>query len=98
VPAAQAALAALRAKGVPAVRGRLEELLETRVCFMAQIAAPDGNRLWLRQRKDGSAGQPRPAAHTGRRCASCPVAVDVPALPRPSRDTPEPEAPTTQCV
>ncbi len=30
--------------------------VETRVCWMAFIADPDGNRICLHQRKDGSAG------------------------------------------
>jgi predicted enzyme related to lactoylglutathione lyase len=52
VPDVQAALAELRAQGVPVVR----DAFETRVCFMAQIADPEGNLLWLHQRKDGTAG------------------------------------------
>lgn len=52
VPDAKAMQEALRAKGVPI----LQEVQETSVCFMGLIADPDGNLLWLHQRKDGSAG------------------------------------------
>ena len=34
----------------------LIEPVETRVCWMAWIADPDGNRICLHSRKDGSAG------------------------------------------
>jgi len=34
----------------------LIEPVETRVCWMAWIADPDGNRLGLHSRKDGTAG------------------------------------------
>ena len=34
----------------------LIEPIETRVCWMAWIADPDGNRIGLHSRKDGSAG------------------------------------------
>ena len=34
----------------------LIEPIETRVCWMAFIADPEGNRICLHQRKDGSAG------------------------------------------
>lgn len=34
----------------------LIEPIETRVCWMAWIADPDGNRICLHSRKDGSAG------------------------------------------
>ncbi|MEW6157739.1 MAG: VOC family protein [Verrucomicrobiota bacterium] len=34
----------------------LVEPTETRVCWLAMIADPDGNRICLHQRKDGSAG------------------------------------------
>lgn len=34
----------------------LMDPLETRVCWMAFIEDPDGNRICLHQRKDGSAG------------------------------------------
>jgi predicted enzyme related to lactoylglutathione lyase len=34
----------------------LIEPVETRVCWMAFIADPDGNRICLHQRKDGTAG------------------------------------------
>ncbi len=52
VPDARAMLEELRAKGVTVV----QEVQETPVCFMGLIADPDGNLLWLHQRKDGSAG------------------------------------------
>lgn len=42
----------LRAKGVPI----LAEPEETSVCYMAFVADPDGNRVCLHQRKDGTAG------------------------------------------
>jgi predicted enzyme related to lactoylglutathione lyase len=42
----------LRAKGVPILQGPME----TSVCHMALIQDPDGNLLWLHQRKDGTAG------------------------------------------
>ena len=42
----------LRARGVPI----LAEPEETSVCFMAFIEDPDGNRVCLHQRKDGTAG------------------------------------------
>jgi len=34
----------------------LIEPVETPVCWMAWIADPDGNRIWLHSRKDGTAG------------------------------------------
>jgi predicted enzyme related to lactoylglutathione lyase len=34
----------------------LMDPVETRVCWMAFIADPDGNRICLHQRKDGTAG------------------------------------------
>ena len=34
----------------------VDELWETPVCFGANIADPDGNRIFLHQRKDGTAG------------------------------------------
>lgn len=34
----------------------LEEASDTPVCSMAMIADPDGNRLWLHSRKDGTFG------------------------------------------
>lgn len=49
---AKSAMEELRAKGVPV----LQDVQETPVCFMGLIADPDGNLLWLHQRKDGSAG------------------------------------------
>ncbi len=42
----------LRAKGVKIV----QELYETPVCHGAGIADPDGNQIYLHQRKDGTAG------------------------------------------
>ena len=47
-----AAVAELRAQGVPI----LVELWETPVCWNAVIVDPDDNRIWLHQRKDGTAG------------------------------------------
>jgi predicted enzyme related to lactoylglutathione lyase len=47
-----AAVAELRAKGVPIVK----EPWEADVCYRAIIRAPDGNELMLHQRKDGTAG------------------------------------------
>ncbi len=47
-----AAVEALRQKGVKV----LMEPQETGVCHMAFIADPDGNRICLHQRKDGTAG------------------------------------------
>jgi predicted enzyme related to lactoylglutathione lyase len=34
----------------------LMDPVETRVCWMSFIADPDGNRICLHQRKDGTAG------------------------------------------
>jgi predicted enzyme related to lactoylglutathione lyase len=48
----KAAVEELRGKGVAIV----QESVETGVCFMAVIADPDGNRLWLHKRKDGTFG------------------------------------------
>ena len=47
-----AAVEELRAKGVPI----LAEPEETSVCYIAFVADPDGNRICLHQRKDGTAG------------------------------------------
>jgi predicted enzyme related to lactoylglutathione lyase len=47
-----AAVAACRQRGVKVLIGPTE----TRVCWMAWIADPDGNRICLHSRKDGSAG------------------------------------------
>ncbi len=47
-----AAIASLRAAGVTI----LVEPRETSVCWMAYVADPDGNRVGLHQRKDGTAG------------------------------------------
>lgn len=46
------AIAKCRKKGVTVLLGPIE----TRVCWMAWIADPDGNRICLHSRKDGSAG------------------------------------------
>ncbi|MCC7262920.1 MAG: VOC family protein [Candidatus Latescibacteria bacterium] len=48
----QASLAELQAKGVQVVSGPHD----TPVCNMVMIADPDGNRIWLHQRKDGTCG------------------------------------------
>lgn len=42
----------LRGKGVTIV----QEAEESPVCLMATVADPDGNRLFLHQRKDGTCG------------------------------------------
>ena len=47
-----AAVAACRRRGVRVLIGPTE----TRVCWMAWIADPDGNRICLHSRKDGTAG------------------------------------------
>jgi predicted enzyme related to lactoylglutathione lyase len=47
-----AAVAELRAKGVPIVM----EPREQDVCYAAVIRAPDGNEIILHRRKDGTAG------------------------------------------
>jgi catechol 2,3-dioxygenase-like lactoylglutathione lyase family enzyme len=47
-----AAVAELRAKGVPVVLDRVE----SEACYSALIRDPDGNLLLLHQRKDGTAG------------------------------------------
>ena len=47
-----ATLEELRRKGVPIV----SDPEETPVCFLAAIQDPDGNRITLHQRKDGTAG------------------------------------------
>jgi predicted enzyme related to lactoylglutathione lyase len=47
-----ASVAELRAKGVAI----LQDTMDSPVCLMATIADPDGNRLWLHQRKDGTCG------------------------------------------
>ena len=49
---ARAVVEELRGKGVQIVM----EPLETRVCYMALIADPDGNQILIHQRKDGTAG------------------------------------------
>lgn len=48
----KAAVEGLRGKGVTILR----EPFETGVCHMAKVADPDGNRLWLHKRKDGTCG------------------------------------------
>ncbi|HEY8458126.1 MAG TPA: VOC family protein [Actinopolymorphaceae bacterium] len=52
VPDIGKAMDELRDKGVRVI----QEAFETPVCFMGLIADPDGNLLWLHQRKDGTAG------------------------------------------
>ena len=52
VPDAKATMQELRAKGVTV----LQEVDESPVCFMGLIADPDGNAIWIHQRKDGTAG------------------------------------------
>jgi predicted enzyme related to lactoylglutathione lyase len=47
-----AAVAEVRAQGATVLR----DAWETDVCWMAVVADPDGNRLMLHQRKDGTAG------------------------------------------
>lgn len=47
-----AAVAACRKGGATIVR----DTVETRVCWMAFVADPDGNQICLHQRKDGTAG------------------------------------------
>ena len=47
-----AAVAELRGKGVPV----LLEPAESPVCYLAMATDPDGNRVGLHQRKDGTAG------------------------------------------
>jgi predicted enzyme related to lactoylglutathione lyase len=47
-----AAIAACRRRRVKVLLGPIE----TRVCWMAWIADPDGNRICLHSRKDGTAG------------------------------------------
>jgi predicted enzyme related to lactoylglutathione lyase len=49
---ARATIEELRAKGVKIVM----EPFESRVCYMALIADPDGNQIVIHQRKDGTAG------------------------------------------
>jgi len=52
VPDVEAALAELRAKGVPIT----QETREFPPCYMATVQDPSGNFVWLHQRKDGTAG------------------------------------------
>ncbi len=47
-----ASVAELKSKGVTILNGPWEGP----VCHLAVIADPDGNRLWLHQRKDGTCG------------------------------------------
>lgn len=42
----------LRSRGAPILR----EPFESGVCYMALVADPDGNPLWLHKRKDGTCG------------------------------------------
>lgn len=49
---AKAAIDDLKSKGVKVIM----EASETSVCHMGLIADPDGNQIWLHQRKDGTAG------------------------------------------
>jgi len=46
-----AAVEELRSKGV-----HVEDPFDGSVCYVARMEDPDGNRLWLHQRKDGTAG------------------------------------------
>ena len=59
-PAAIALAVADIHKAIEACRRRkvkiLVEPIETRVCWMAFISDPEGNRICLHQRKDGTAG------------------------------------------
>jgi predicted enzyme related to lactoylglutathione lyase len=48
----RASVGELRAKGVPI----LQDIEDSPVCQMALVADPDGNGIWLHQRKDGTAG------------------------------------------
>jgi predicted enzyme related to lactoylglutathione lyase len=52
VPDAKAAMEELRAKGVTIH----QEHNESSVCHMGLISDPDGNMIWIHQRKDGTAG------------------------------------------
>jgi predicted enzyme related to lactoylglutathione lyase len=52
VESVQDSLEELKAKGIQVVSGPHD----TPVCHMAMIADPDGNRIWLHQRKDGTCG------------------------------------------
>ena len=52
VPDVRAAVEALRGQGVRV----LSEPEETPVCHIATISDPDGNHVYLHQRKDGTAG------------------------------------------
>ena len=52
VPDVPAAVAELRAKGVPVVM----DTMEFPSCHTAMIADPDGNRIYLHHRSDGTAG------------------------------------------
>ena len=49
---AKAAMEELRAKGVQV----LQDVQESGTCFMGLISDPDGNGIWIHQRKDGTAG------------------------------------------
>ena len=48
----KSALKELKKKGVKII----DDYYETSVCFGSTIADPDGNRIYLHQRKDGTAG------------------------------------------
>ena len=52
VPDVNSAMAELRTKGVTV----LQDVYEASSCFGALIADPDGNGIWIHQRKDGTAG------------------------------------------
>lgn len=52
VPDVRAAVEELRQKGVQIV----QETADYPPCFMATLADPSGNYVWLHQRKDGTAG------------------------------------------
>jgi len=49
---AQEAVDYLKSKNVPVTFGPFE----TKVCFIVEILDPDGNKIGLHQRKDGTAG------------------------------------------
>ena len=51
----EATVALLKSKGVPFIDGPHE----TRVCFMVMVTDPDGNSLWIHQRKPGRGRTPQ---------------------------------------